>query len=70
MYPSNPSYPDGKIRLMYECNALAFVVEQAGGKASTGFERVMEIVPQELHQRCTLFIGSKAMVEKVESLHR
>ncbi|GJM29355.1 MAG: fructose-1,6-bisphosphatase class 1 [Cyclobacteriaceae bacterium] len=69
IYPGTPTYPDGKLRLMYECNALAFVVEQAGGKASTGNSRVMEIVPQEMHQRCPLFIGSKAMVAKAESLH-
>ena len=70
MYPSTPKYPDGKLRLMYECNALAFVVEQAGGKASTGISRVMEIEPHEMHQRCPLFIGSKAMVEKVEQLYK
>ena len=67
MYPKSPRYPEGKLRLMYECNALAFVVEQAGGKASTGDARVMEIVPTELHQRCPLYIGSKSMVEKAES---
>ena len=69
MYPASSRYPDGKLRLMYECNALAFVVEQAGGKASTGDSRVMEIVPTEVHQRCPLFIGSKNMVEQVEALH-
>jgi fructose-1,6-bisphosphatase I len=70
MYPSSEKYPKGKIRLMYECNALAFIVEQAGGKASTGTERVLEIVPRDVHQRCPLFIGSKNMVNMVESLHQ
>ena len=69
MYPATSRYPDGKLRLMYECNALAFVVEQAGGKASTGQERILEIAPKDMHQRCPLFIGSKEMVEKLESFH-
>ncbi|MCZ6692806.1 MAG: class 1 fructose-bisphosphatase [Bacteroidetes bacterium] len=67
MYPSTTRYPKGKLRLMYECNALAFVVEQAGGKASSGDSRILEIAPNNLHQRCPLFIGSKAMVDKLES---
>lgn len=69
MYPATSRYPDGKLRLMYECNALAFVVEQAGGKASTGQERILEIEPKDMHQRCPLFIGSKEMVEKLESFY-
>lgn len=67
IYPQTPAYPDGKLRLMYECNALAFVVEQAGGKASTGKHRIMDIIPKTLHDRCPLYIGSKSMVEKAES---
>jgi fructose-1,6-bisphosphatase I len=67
IYPQTPAYPDGKLRLMYECNALAFVVEQAGGKASTGQHRIMEIIPGAVHDRCQLYIGSKSMVEKAES---
>jgi fructose-1,6-bisphosphatase I len=69
MYPAISKYPKGKLRLMYECNALAFVAEQAGGRASTGTDRILEIIPEELHQRCPLFIGSKEMVSKVESFH-
>ena len=69
MYPSSTRYPEGKLRLMYECNALAFVVEQAGGKASDGYSRILDLKPQNVHQRCPLFIGSKEMVEKVESFH-
>ncbi len=67
MYPSTTRYPKGKLRLMYECNALAFVVEQAGGKASSGDSRILEIAPKNLHQRCPLFIGSKAMVNRLEN---
>ncbi len=66
MYPTTTRYPKGKLRLMYECNALAFVVEQAGGKASSGDSRILEIPPNSLHQRCPLFIGSKSMVDRLE----
>ena len=66
IYPSTAKAPNGKLRLMYECNALAFIVEQAGGKATTGTQRIMEIEPTELHQRCPLVIGSTEMVDKVE----
>ena len=64
IYPPTEANPSGKLRLMYECNALAFVVEQAGGSASTGTGRIMEIRPKSLHQRCPLFIGSKHMVQR------
>jgi len=64
IYPPTEANPNGKLRLMYECNALAFVVEQAGGSASTGTGRIMEIRPKSLHQRCPLFIGSKHMVQR------
>jgi fructose-1,6-bisphosphatase I len=68
MYPSTEADPKGKLRLLYECNPLAFIVEQAGGKASTGFERIMEIKPEKLHQRVPYFVGSLKMVEKAEEL--
>jgi fructose-1,6-bisphosphatase I len=68
LYPSTAKDPDGKLRLMYECNALSFVVEQAGGKASDGRRRILEIPPRDLHQRTPFYVGSKRMVEKVESL--
>lgn len=62
MYPSDkkdPKKPFGKLRLMCECNPLAFVVEQAGGYSSTGFQNTLDVDPQELHQRVPLYIGSK-----------
>ncbi|AKQ46270.1 fructose 1,6-bisphosphatase [Rufibacter radiotolerans] len=68
MYPNTLKSPGGKLRLLYECNALSFIVEQAGGKASDGRQRILEIQPSDLHQRCTFYIGSKEMVEEVESL--
>jgi fructose-1,6-bisphosphatase I len=66
MYPGTVKQPKGKLRLLYECNPVAFLAEQAGGKASDGFRRIMEIEPKTLHQRSPIFIGPKAMVEKVE----
>ena len=66
LYPSTVQYPNGKLRLMYECNPLAFIAEQAGGKASTGVSPIMDIEPKELHQRTALIIGSEKMVEMVE----
>ncbi|HEU4641680.1 MAG TPA: class 1 fructose-bisphosphatase [Gemmatimonadaceae bacterium] len=62
-YPANAKTPRGKLRLLYEANPLAFVVEQAGGAASDGTGRVMDILPTELHQRTPLYIGSRSDVE-------
>lgn len=69
-YPSTAKSPNGKLRLMYECNALAFVVEQAGGLATDGLNRIMEIKPNDIHQKVPIFIGSKKMVEHINSLHK
>ncbi|MBC6990227.1 class 1 fructose-bisphosphatase [Hymenobacter sp. BT491] len=66
MYPATKKSPEGKLRLMYECNTLAFIVEQAGGKSSNGQIRTMEIEPKGLHDRCPFFIGSMELVEKAE----
>jgi fructose-1,6-bisphosphatase I len=68
MYPSTAKSPRGKLRLLYECNPLAFVIEQAGGKATDGRRRILELVPTSLHQRTPLFIGSAQMVSKVEQI--
>ena len=68
IYPTSSKAPNGKLRLLYECNPLAFIAEQAGGLASTGKERILDIKPTRLHQRVPLFIGSKQMVEKALSL--
>lgn len=66
MYPSYANAPNGKLRLLYECNPMAFLAEQAGGKATNGKQRIMEIEPTELHQRVPFFCGSNKMVDKVE----
>ena len=70
IYPSGTNNPHGKLRLLYECNPMAFIAEQAGGKASDGFQRIMDIEPTELHQRIPFFCGSKNMVEKAEEFMR
>ncbi|EHU0384596.1 class 1 fructose-bisphosphatase [Vibrio cholerae] len=67
LYPSTQSHPNGKLRLLYECNPMAFLIEQAGGLASNGARRIMDIKPTELHQRVPFFVGSKNMVHKVET---
>ncbi len=64
IYPSTQSSPNGKLRLLYECNPIAFIVEQAGGLATNGIQRIMEIEPSNLHQREPFYTGSKKMVEK------
>lgn len=66
IYPSTSQSPNGKLRLLYECNPMAFLAEQAGGKASDGYKRILEIEPTELHQRVPFFCGSAAMVTKAE----
>ncbi len=66
IYPSTSQSPKGKLRLLYECNPIAFIAEQAGGRASDGFNRILEIEPKELHQRVPFFCGSIEMVEKAE----
>lgn len=66
MYPATQEAPNGKLRLLYENNPLAYVAEQANGLASTGYNRILDIKPTELHQRTPLFIGSRKMVEMAE----
>jgi fructose-1,6-bisphosphatase I len=67
MYPADKSSPKGKLRLQYECNPMAFLIEAAGGIASSGTENILDIVPTELHQRTPIIIGSKNMVQKALS---
>ena len=70
LYPTGTMAPKGKLRLLYECNPLAFIVEQAGGMATDGTRRIMEIEPDELHQRVPCFIGSPRMVETAHAFLR
>ncbi len=70
IYPKSSKSYEGKLRLLYECNPMAFLAEQANGKASDGFKRIMEIEPKELHQRVPFICGSKNMVEKAEEFMR
>jgi fructose-1,6-bisphosphatase I len=67
-YPANRKTPRGKLRLLYEANPLAFIIEQAGGAACDGSQRILDVLPTELHQRTPLFIGSKREVELAQSI--
>jgi fructose-1,6-bisphosphatase I len=71
MYPADKRTPDrpGKLRLMYEANPMAFIVEQAGGAATNGEQRILDIEPQNLHERVPVFLGSKSEVDRVTRYH-
>ncbi len=68
IYPPTSKAPNGKLRLLYECNPLALIAEQAGGCATDGFNRILDLQPESIHQRTPLFIGSKQMVSKSEEM--
>jgi fructose-1,6-bisphosphatase I len=65
MYPQNETAPRGKLRLVYECNPMSFIAEQAGGEASDGIRRILDIQPDSLHQRSPFYVGSPDMVRKI-----
>ena len=69
-YPADAAHPNGKLRLLYECAPLAFVVEQAGGKASTGARRILDLRAESIHQRVPLVIGSAEDVALYERFAR
>jgi fructose-1,6-bisphosphatase I len=66
MYPGTTDKPKGKLRLLYECNPFAFIVEKAGGRATNGKKRILEVEPTELHQRSPFFVGSSKMMDELE----
>ena len=68
MYPPEKSRPDGKLRLLYEAAPMAFIIEQAGGRASTGTQNIRDIQPTELHQRVPIYLGSRELVEFAEEM--
>ena len=70
LYPATKAKPNGKLRLLYECNPLAYMMEMAGGKATDGKQRILEKVPTELHERSPFFIGSLKMMEELEEYLR
>ncbi|MEX0771527.1 MAG: class 1 fructose-bisphosphatase [Balneolales bacterium] len=70
IYPATDKYPEGKLRLMYECNPLSFLMEQAGGKATNGVKRIMEIGPHDIHERTSIYMGSKTNVNLAENFLR
>lgn len=65
LYPEDIKRPEGRLRLMYEANPLGYIVEQAGGLASTGKERILDIIPKQLHQRTPLMLGNKNVIESI-----
>ncbi len=69
MYPGTTDKPGGKLRLSYECNPFAYIVEKAGGKATNGKISILDVQPTELHQRTPFFIGSMKMMEELESYY-
>lgn len=68
-YPATADAPRGKLRLLYECNPMAFIMEQAGGQATTGYCRVLDVVPTQIHQRVPIFLGSRDDVQDVIDVH-
>ena len=72
MYPRDAREPNkpGKLRLLYEANPMSFLVEQAGGCATNGYQRILDLQPQELHERVAVFLGSKHEIELVTRYHR
>uniref|UniRef100_A0A3B3UHL1 Fructose-1,6-bisphosphatase 1 n=1 Tax=Poecilia latipinna TaxID=48699 RepID=A0A3B3UHL1_9TELE len=70
LYPANVKSPKGKLRLLYECNPMAFIMEQAGGKATTGSENVLDIQPTNIHQRVPVVLGSPDDVEEYLSIYK
>src|SRR5882757_2932536 len=67
MYPPTVDKPKGKLRLLYECNPFAFIVEVAGGRATNGSQRILDVQPTELHQRSSLYIGSRNMMDELDT---
>ena len=66
MYPPTKTHPSGKLRLLYEANPIAFIAEQAGGQATSGSQRILDIVPTEVHQRTPLVVGSQVEMQAIE----
>jgi len=69
IYPMTSKKPEGKLRLLYECNPMAYIIEQAGGRATNGYgKRILDLVPTQLHQRSPILMGSEEMVLQLEAL--
>lgn len=70
MYPATADAPKGKLRLLYECNPMAYVMEQAGGKAINGKIPILDIKPTDIHQRVPIFLGSAGDVTEIEEPYK
>ena len=69
-YPGDKKSPRGKLRILYECFPMAFIMEQAGGKATTGTKRILDLQPEGIHARSPIFLGSVDDVEEIEELYK
>ncbi|KAJ9049062.1 Fructose-1,6-bisphosphatase [Entomophthora muscae] len=69
-YPSDSKSKDGKLRILYECFPMAFILEQAGGRATSGKERMLDVIPKGIHARSPIFLGSTEDVKEVEELYK
>jgi fructose-1,6-bisphosphatase I len=70
MYPADKKSKNGKLRLLYECNPMSFLIEKAGGAATTGTQRILDIEPTSIHQRSPIFLGCKRDVERITGLYQ
>lgn len=70
LYPGTTKAPNGKLRLLYEVNPISYIIEKAGGKATTGLQNPLDVQPEHIHQRIPIFVGTKSMVEEVEALYK
>jgi len=70
LYPGDTRAPDGKLRLLYEANPMSLLMERAGGKATTGTMRILDVMPKKIHERVPVFLGSKENVEELEAFIR
>jgi len=70
LYPGDTKAPNGKLRVLYECFPMAFIIENAGGKALTGTENILDIVPKSIHERCPIICGSPDDVDEVKEFYK
>jgi fructose-1,6-bisphosphatase I len=70
MYPQDAKHKEGRLRLLYEANPMSFIVEQAGGAATNGHQRLLDVQPGKLHQRVGVILGSRNEVERVSGYHK
>ena len=70
MYPGNKNHPNGRLRLLYEANPIAFIAEQAGGAATDGVKRILDVLPHDIHQRTPLIVGGAVEMDELQNCVR